>query len=238
MRIYRKVPRGGVSPSSEASCGSRWCRPQGAPSSPPPTSCGLSPGFGNWHTIHTRMSRWSKRGRAGLGVRASPEGAGRAAEAGDGWIADVEPVSSSPAVSSDGWCRSPVPSGRRRRALQGRRRSTRVLETRLDHRRLPEAGASALATPVAGQSHRVFDAYKMRRFSFMLTFVRACFGASAADQCPSDHFQRQRLFRALEDRKHAGVGEVAACVGLFGVAHAAVDLHRLAGDPFGGAAGE
>ena len=39
---------------------------------------GLPKRFGNWHTIYTRMNRWSKTGRAGSGVRAVAAGADRA----------------------------------------------------------------------------------------------------------------------------------------------------------------
>src|SRR5215510_7428143 len=50
---------------------------------------------------------------------------------------------------------------------------------------------------------------------------------------PGDHPQAQDLVGALEDRQHAGVDEVAGHRVLLGVAVAAVDLHRLPGDPLG-----
>src|SRR5690606_34028616 len=58
-------------------------------------------------------------------------------------------------------------------------------------------------------------------------------GSGVGDHAPGDDLQAQRLVGALEDRQHAGVDEVAADVVLLGVAHAAVDLHGLAGDPLG-----
>ena len=55
-------------------------------------------------------------------------------------------------------------------------------------------------------------------------------------QPTDDHFQRKRLVSTLEDRQHPGIDEVAADCVFLGVPHAAVDLHRLAGDPFCGSA--
>lgn len=56
---------------------------------------------------------------------------------------------------------------------------------------------------------------------------------STAQQGPRDHLQGERLLGAFEDRENAGVGEVPADSGFLRVAHAAVDLHRFASDPFG-----
>src|SRR5687768_10238431 len=48
----------------------------------------------------------------------------------------------------------------------------------------------------------------------------------------------QRLLRALEDRQHPRIDEIAAHRGLLRVAHAAVQLQRLARDQLGGTAGQ
>ena len=57
-----------------------------------------------------------------------------------------------------------------------------------------------------------------------------------ADEAAGDDLEGQRLVGTLEDRQHPGVDEVAAHRELLGVAHAAVDLHGLAGHPLGGPA--
>ena len=51
-----------------------------------------------------------------------------------------------------------------------------------------------------------------------------------------DHPEAQGLVGAFEDRQHPGVDEVPRHGVLLGVAHAAVELHRLAGHPLGGPA--
>ena len=55
-------------------------------------------------------------------------------------------------------------------------------------------------------------------------------------QAAGDDAQAERLVGAFEDRQHPRVDEVARHRELLGVAHAAVQLHRLARDPLGGAA--
>src|SRR2546423_15534799 len=52
------------------------------------------------------------------------------------------------------------------------------------------------------------------------------------------HFQRQRLLGPLEDREHARIDVVAAYRRLFRIAHAAVNLQRLARHHLRGAARE
>src|SRR5574340_696747 len=60
----------------------------------------------------------------------------------------------------------------------------------------------------------------------------------AFEQAARDHLHRERLFRALEDRQHPRIDEPATHGSLLGVAHAAVDLLRLARHALGRAARE
>ena len=61
-------------------------------------------------------------------------------------------------------------------------------------------------------------------------------GYAPLEQAAGDHLERQGLVGPLEDRQHPRVDEEPADRVLLGVAVAAVDLHRLAGDPLRGAA--
>src|SRR5215211_6780475 len=54
--------------------------------------------------------------------------------------------------------------------------------------------------------------------------------ACAGDKVAGDHLEGDRLVGPLEYRQHPSVDVVAAHGELLCLAHAAVDLHRLAGD--------
>ena len=75
------------------------------------------------------------------------------------------------------------------------------------------------------------DARRARRARALSRLNRYRYSGRLLHQAPGDHLERERLVGTLEDRQHPGVDEEAANGELLGVAHSAVYLHRLAGDP-------
>ena len=110
--------------------------------------------------------------------------------------------------------------------------------------RMTSAPSCASVMPPSGAATKA-DASTMRRPARMPSFdmvvstlVTLRPAERSFQQAARDHLQRERFLRAFEDRQHARIDEVAADRRLFGVAHAAVDLQRLARDPLGRAARE
>ena len=137
--------------------------------------------------------------------------------------------------------------GRRHRARavlerdRGRRPPVRRTRPRVADARAPPTPARSPTTPSSTASSSTSSETSNRR-RLMASFhpIERRAGSAQAQgvlgEAAGDDAQAERLVGAFEDRQHPGVDEEARHRELLGVAHAAVELHRLAGDPLGGAA--
>src|SRR3989344_4576854 len=92
---------------------------------------------------------------------------------------------------------------------------------------------SCAATKAAASTTR-----SPERTPWVMSVAPWCDAQRALHEAARHHLEREGFLGALEDREHACVHKVAAHGRLLRVAHAAVQLQRLARDQLGRAAGQ